>query len=118
MFLLFILWVCLTLFAGLRYDNPDWEAYYDIYKEIVDGSGIGVADVGFNLLCKTLSFFSTSPIIMFLVVAGSATAFNLESFKKILSLFSYMCTLLFCSSICFERDDTDKGRVGQCYLSV
>lgn len=94
LFLLFILWVCLTLFAGLRYDNPDWEAYYDIYKEIVDGSGIGVADVGFNLLCKALSFFSTSPIIMFLVVAGSATAFNLESFKKY-SPYFLICVLYY-----------------------
>lgn len=56
LFLLFILWACLTLFAGLRYDNPDWEAYYDIYKGIADDSGMGVADVGFNLLCKVLSF--------------------------------------------------------------
>ena len=94
LFLLFILWACLTLFAGLRYDNPDWEAYYDIYKGIADDSGMGVADVGFNLLCKVLSFFSTSPIIMFLVVAGSATAFNLESFKKY-SPYFLICVLYY-----------------------
>lgn len=82
LFVLIALWLCLTLFAGLRCDNADWEAYYEGYVDIAKGGSTGFADLGFNLLCRILSLFSIPPIGMFLFVAGAATALNLNSFKR------------------------------------
>ncbi len=91
--LLFI-WLFLALFAGLRYDNPDWENYTIMYDEIASGSGFGSLDIGFNLLCKLLSAISTSPVLMFLTVAILSTGFNLESFKKY-SPYFLICVLYY-----------------------
>lgn len=92
--LLIIIWFVLTVFAGLRYDNPDWGAYYSFYEEIATGSGRGSSDIGFNLLCKLLSLFSNNPIVMFIIVAGLAIGLNLNSFRKYSSSF-LICTLFY-----------------------
>ena len=87
-------WLLLTLFAGLRYNNADWNSYFDFYKNIANGSGEGSADIGFNLICLFLSIFSNSPILMFVVVAGTSVALNLNSFKKY-SPFFLICVLYY-----------------------
>lgn len=94
LYLLFVIWLLLTLFAGLRYNNADWGSYYDFYKEIVNGTGEGSADIGFNLICRFLSIFSSNPILMFIVVAGISVALNLNSFKKY-SPFFLICVLYY-----------------------
>ncbi|MFK1716348.1 hypothetical protein ACIXBV_06455 [Bacteroides fragilis] len=67
---------------------------------MANGSGEGSADIGFNLICLFLSIFSNSPILMFVVVAGTSVALNLNSFKKYSPFFFNLCALLFCSSVC------------------
>lgn len=93
-FLLLGVWLLLTLFAGLRYNNADWNTYYDFYKEIAEGTGKGTADIGFNWICCLLSFISKDPILMFVSVAGAAVALNLNSFKKY-SPFFLICVLYY-----------------------
>ena len=89
-----LIWLTLSLFAGLRYDNPDWENYTIMYDQIATGNGFGSLDIGFNLLCKLLSTISTSPVLMFLTVAVLSTGFNLESFKKY-SPYFLICVLYY-----------------------
>lgn len=81
MLFLLPIWFILALFAGLRYDNADWQAYHDAYEAIVSGGPPILSDPGFNGLFHLLSVFSDSPVFMFLVVAALAVGLNFSSFK-------------------------------------
>lgn len=78
---LIVIWGILTLFAGLRYDNADWSAYVEAYVAVTNGEPPTLADPGFNGLYRFLSIFSSSPLFMFVAVAGISVGLNLNSFK-------------------------------------
>lgn len=90
----FVLWCILSLFAGLRMNNPDWESYCIIFEEIASGEGPGSSDIGFNILCWFISCFTNNPIAMFLCVASISVALNLDSFKKY-SPYFILCVLYY-----------------------
>ena len=46
-------WLLLTLFAGLRYNNADWNSYFDFYKNIAKRI-IGLVSV-LIFLCSKIS---------------------------------------------------------------
>lgn len=86
--------VSLCLFAGLRGYDPDYDIYFNMYHEIGTNTGIGSADIGFNTLVKFLTFFSSSPLLMFITVATLSVCLNLNSFRRY-TPYAFVCLLLY-----------------------
>jgi len=70
--------VLLSLLAGLRYDNADYENYLEIFKKPWEVS----PDKGFSAFVLIVRWFTTSPIYMFLLVAIIAVSLNISSYRK------------------------------------
>ena len=67
--------VLLSLLAGLRYDNADYENYLEIFKNPWEVS----LDKGFSAFVLIVRWFTTSPIYMFLPVAIIAVSLDRKS---------------------------------------
>lgn len=80
--IMFFLWFSLTLFAGLRYNNPDWQNYSDLFKLAKIGSTESPTDNGFYFIIKTITYFTDNSIWMFIVIASIAILLNFKSFKQ------------------------------------
>lgn len=80
--------VLLSLFAGLRYNSPDYRNYRFMFETLADphivhADVVGVAsDPGYLLLNKIVASFTSSYWVLFLVVAALSVCVNLSSYKK------------------------------------
>lgn len=92
--LLILLCIVLSLFAGLRCDNADWDSYSDIFLSISNGNFFACADVGFDLFLWILSVLTNSPLVMFLGVALISVFFNVTSFNTY-SRYVFLCALVY-----------------------
>lgn len=89
-----ILGGALCLFAGFRGYDPDYEVYSSMYHDIMNNTGSGSADIGFNSLVKFLTLFSSSPVLMFVTVATLSVCLNLNSFRRY-TPYVFVCLLLY-----------------------
>lgn len=92
--IMLFLWLLLTLFAGLRYNNADWGQYVIMFEEAISTYEFTSVDIGFDIISKILGIFTDSPLSLFLFYAATATALNLESFKKY-SPYFLICILFY-----------------------
>lgn len=92
--IMIFLWLFLTLFAGLRYNNADWGQYVLMFEEAISTPEFTSVDIGFDFISKFLGLFTNSPLSLFLFYAATATALNLESFKKY-SPYFLICILFY-----------------------
>ena len=96
----FHLWLIVVLtslligFAGFRYDNPDWQNYWGMYKESFGGEFAVSPDLGFNILIFLVSSVGYFPILMFFTVAVISVSLNVYVFQKYTS-FVFSCLLLY-----------------------
>lgn len=80
----------LVLFAGLRYDSPDYGAYEDYFKllnnKAIIASEVDLAivasDKGYIVINKIIGVFTNNPIFLFLVMAFLSVGINLSCYKK------------------------------------
>ena len=87
--------IILVLFAGLRYDNPDYSNYVEIYNGIIKNEkGESSPDIGFNAICRLLSLISRNPVIMFLTIAFLSITINFKAIKQY-TPYVFICILLY-----------------------
>lgn len=94
--------VMLVLFAGLRWDSPDYMAYCDGFED-VRRNGLNYAELGsarlfepgYNLIAWATGFFSSSPVALFLVVAAIAVGLNAYLLQRYTSYFLLALLLYF-----------------------
>ncbi len=89
-FLVFLLGCILALFAGLRYDFPDYGAYTDYFKLLNSKTVIAseadlaivASDKGYIIINKIIGIFTHNPVFLFLVMAFLSVGINLSCYKK------------------------------------
>lgn len=109
--------VLLSLFAGLRYDLPDYMPYWEGFKE-VSRSGLVYSDLdiaaffepGYNLLAWIISRILDHPVALFVIVASLAVGLNLAFYKRYSHYFLIAVLLYF--SHTFLMRETMQIRAG------
>lgn len=80
----------LALFAGLRYNLPDYQAYSDYFRllnnKIILSNAKDLAivadDKGYIIINKFIGLFTNNPVILFLTMAFASIGINLSCYKK------------------------------------
>ena len=80
----------LALFAGLRYNFPDYKSYSDFFyllnnKSVISSEGnlaIVANDKGYIYINKFIGLFSDNSVLLFLVMAFLSVGINLSCYKK------------------------------------
>lgn len=109
--ILFVIFVLLSLFCGLRYNvGVDYDAYLLIFDDIKSGNDISVQEPGYRLLVEAIIAIGGNQQLVFLLFAFAT---NLLIYKYIkynspnspfLSLFTYLCVgAFFLSSLNLVR---------------
>lgn len=93
-FLLFYICIALALMAGLRYDDPDYSNYVELFDEMKQGNFFATKDFGFNVIAYVVIKLTSNPVCVFLVVATIAIVLNINSFSKY-TPFVMVCILLY-----------------------
>ncbi len=107
----------LIVFCGLRYqpDFVDYQAYADAFGDIVQkglvlrdryNSSAAIFEPGFNVLLYVASIFSSSPTIVFLLVAIITVSINVLCYKKYSSKYFIFATLFYFTHTFIVRDMT------------
>lgn len=84
----------LSLLAGLRCDNADWDSYFQMFTEITEGYFFASSDIGFNLFLWIISLVTYHPIFMFIIVASLSVSLNLNSYNKY-TKYIFICILIY-----------------------
>lgn len=85
-----LVFLALALFAGLRINLPDYDAYSLFFKLLnnktvvnnEDDLAIVADDKGYILINKLIGLFTNNPIVLFLVMAFLGVGINLSCYKK------------------------------------
>lgn len=88
--LFFLAFLALALFAGLRINLPDYDAYSLFFQLLNDDKVINneadltivANDKGYILINKLIGIFTSNPVVLFLVMAFLAVGINLSCYKK------------------------------------
>lgn len=88
--LYFLSFFILVLFAGLRYDFPDYGNYEDYFKLLNNKTitaseadlAIVAGDKGYIVINKIIGVFTNNPIFLFFVMAFLSVGINLSCYKK------------------------------------
>lgn len=92
----------LVLFAGLRYDSPDWMAYKAGFEEISQ-IGYNYADLEessffeplYNLVVYLVTLFTAQPMFLFLTIAAIAVTLNSRFYSQYSEYFLLALLLYF-----------------------
>lgn len=103
LFLYVVVLLCMIFLAGLRRDNADWPTYKDMFVSIMDNKDDGSADLGFNFLCKIISFFFSEIFIYFLLIALISVSLNAISFYRYTPYIFTALLLYFCHNFCLKE---------------
>ncbi|MCM1137471.1 MAG: EpsG family protein [Duncaniella sp.] len=82
LFIIIICGIVLIIFAGFRYEDADWWAYVEMFKDAITGKQSELNDSGFMTILSIIGKICKSPAFMFSCVALASVSLNFKSFLK------------------------------------